>query len=96
MNERIDIADNTGDPRDQDHGEASDDLESLTMSETVEKDCGSKKKQKKPFLFRVWRFLQTTATEVIKGDSKFSNIKPSLHFSYATNFSSESANSFCS
>lgn len=68
MNERIDIADNTGDTRDQDHGEASDDLESLTMSETVEKDCGSKKKQKKPFLFRVWRFLQTTATEVIKGD----------------------------
>ena len=33
MNERIDIADNTGDTRDQDHGEASDDLESWTMSE---------------------------------------------------------------
>jgi len=47
---------------------SSEDFESLTMSETLEKESNGRKKPRKPFLYRVWRFLQTTATEVIKGD----------------------------
>ena len=39
--------------------------------QTIDKETNGMKKQKKKTLFmRLWRFLQTTATEVIKGDSK--------------------------
>jgi len=44
-----------------------DDLESLTMSETYDKNS-IKERPKRPLLFRLWRFLHTTATEVIKGE----------------------------
>ena len=27
--------------------------------------------KKRPFLYRIWKFLQVTATEVIKGESMF-------------------------
>lgn len=52
----------------QNNSRQSEDLESLTMSETMDNDNVQRKRPKKPFLYRVWRFLQTTATEVIKGD----------------------------
>ena len=42
--------------------------------QTLEKESNGRKKPRKPFLYRVWRFLQTTATEVIKGDSKYKYI----------------------
>ena len=38
--------------------------------QTIDKETNGRKKQKKTLLMRLWRFLQTTATEVIKGDSK--------------------------
>ena len=38
--------------------------------QTMEKLSNERKKSKRPFLYRVWKFLQVTATEVIKGDSE--------------------------
>ena len=36
----------------------------------MEKLSNERKKSKRPFLYRVWKLLQVTATEVIKGDSE--------------------------
>lgn len=41
-----------------------DGLESLAETD----DFMRKKKRKRPFLYRIWKFLQVTATEVIKGE----------------------------
>ena len=38
--------------------------------QTMEKVSTERKKSKRPFLYRVWKFLQVTATS-IKGDSEF-------------------------
>merc|ERR1719186_1096116 len=46
-----------------------EDLESLeSLTETGENLNLEKRKVKRPFLSRVWKFLQVTATGVIKGD----------------------------
>ena len=42
---------------------------SLIQLKTYDKNS-IKERPKRPLLFRLWRFLQTTATEVIKGESK--------------------------
>ena len=35
---------------------------------------------RRPFLYRIWKFLQVTATEVIKGESKLGNILDENYF----------------
>ena len=47
----------------------------------MEKLSTERKKSKRPFLYRVWKFLQVTATS-IKGDSEFSILSEAGIFFY--------------
>ena len=48
--------------------------------QTTEKVSTERKKSKRPFLYRVWKFLQVTATS-IKGDSEFNTFLTEKYFS---------------
>jgi len=46
---------------------SAEDLDSL-QSQVETCDYGTQRRVRRPFLYRIWKFLQVTATEVIKGE----------------------------